>query len=99
MINPPSPFGNGWFNDQGSIAISWMELPAAPDSVLDFVHCSCRSDCSTKRCSCNKAGVNCTDFCKCNGCSNHGDRNSEEDSDEYSNETSESESDNGSDID
>ncbi|XP_065677405.1 uncharacterized protein LOC136092782 [Hydra vulgaris] len=93
VINPPSPFGNGWFNDQGSIAISWMEMPAAPDSLLDFVHCYCR-DCSTKRCSCNKAGVVCTDLCKCNGCRNHGGDHQEADDDNQSDESYESESDN-----
>ena len=36
---------------------------------------SCKSDCSTKRCKCNKNGLICTDMCKCLNCKNNNDEN------------------------
>ena len=36
-------------------------LPPAPDAVIELVRCSCKtSHCSSNRCNCGKAGLNCT---------------------------------------
>ena len=37
------------------MAIDWMTIPAAPDSVLEFVNCQCKKGCDSRRCSCVKA--------------------------------------------
>jgi len=42
------------------------QLQPAPDAVLHLVKCGCiKSRCSTNRCQCRKAGLNCTDLCSC----------------------------------
>lgn len=41
-------------------------LQPAPDAVIHLVKCGCvKERCSTKRCQCRKAGLNCTDLCSC----------------------------------
>lgn len=66
----PSPIGNGWQFSNGDIDIVWMTRPPAPDSLLDFVDCHCKTGCSSMRCSCRKANLVCTDLCSCVNCEN-----------------------------
>ena len=41
-------------------------LLPAPEAVIHLVKCDCVKDrCSTNRCQCRKAGLNCTDLCSC----------------------------------
>ena len=47
-----------------------MDKPAAPDSILSPIKCSCKTDCQSARCSCRKNGVLCSNFCACDQCSN-----------------------------
>ena len=42
------------------------QLPA-PESVLHLVKCGCKKRCRSGRCSCRKAGLNCSDICDCTG--------------------------------
>uniref|UniRef100_A0ABD2W6K5 Tesmin/TSO1-like CXC domain-containing protein n=2 Tax=Trichogramma kaykai TaxID=54128 RepID=A0ABD2W6K5_9HYME len=64
------------------------ESPVAPTNLITQVHCNCKSDCSTSRCTCVKSGLRCSLICKnCNGqsCNNHDNiriDNHESDSDE-----------------
>jgi hypothetical protein len=45
-----------------------MDLPPAPESLLQIVRCNCSSDCSTKRCSCRKNNLECSSACgQCKG--------------------------------
>ena len=69
QMNIPSPEGNGWILD-GEYKIPWMTLPAAPDSLLEIVKCSCKTGCKTQRCSCLKAQLKCSDLCSCESCTN-----------------------------
>jgi hypothetical protein len=44
--------------------------PLAPDPILALIRCNCsegESRCKTSRCSCTRASLPCTPFCKCNG--------------------------------
>ena len=41
QINTPSPAGNGWILDY--IRSCWMAHPAAPDSLLKIVKCTCKT--------------------------------------------------------
>ena len=41
------------------------QTPFAPDSLLESISCSCKSEC-LKSCGCVKAGINCSSLCK--GC-------------------------------
>lgn len=70
VILPPSPVGNGWILSEGKLAIDWMASKIAPDQLLEHINCGCKKGCSTQRCSCVKAGLPCTDLCKCIDCVN-----------------------------
>ena len=49
-----------------SIITALAELPPAPEAILQLVQCGCSKErCSTNRCQCRKAGLNCTDLCNC----------------------------------
>jgi hypothetical protein len=78
-IDIPSPNDNGWSIKDEEIAIVWMVNPPAPDSILDFVNCRCRTGCNSQRCSCYKAKLKCTDLCSCLDCCNSVDGNDDDD--------------------
>ena len=41
-------------------------LPPAPEAVIHLVKCGCvKQRCETNHCQCRKAGLNCTDLCRC----------------------------------
>jgi hypothetical protein len=66
----------------------------APPELMKVVACSCRAQnaCSKKTCSCNKAGVSCTSFCKCmaqDSCNNPHTKHDENDSDSESEDSEE----------
>ena len=46
------------------------DRPAAPAELLDFISCSCKKLCNTKRCTCRQHGLKCSDVCiECRGTS------------------------------
>ena len=47
-----------------------MTHPPAPDYLLDCTTCKCKTGCQSKRCSCQKAGLSCTELCCCIDCRN-----------------------------
>ena len=83
-LDLPLSENNGWLVSNGQLQISWMTKPAAPDSLLEFVQCKCKTGCETMRCSCLKSGLKCTDFCQCVSCHNGKEDDSDEDDDELS---------------
>eukprot|EP00794_Sanderia_malayensis_P021259 gene21259-23333_t len=79
MINCPGIGEHGWIVDkEGKVAIDWMDLPPAADSILENVQCACKKGSTSNRFSCHRANLQCTGLCWCNSCSNsaieHGDR-------------------------
>lgn len=66
----PSPHGHGWNvcraegNLPESISVHWMDLPAAPQAVLQCISCKCRT-CSGGRCTCKLNQLPCTGACSC----------------------------------
>lgn len=70
LIVAPSPAGRGWELKDEELTIHWMTSNVAPDQLLEFVNCGCKKGCSTQRCSCLKAGLRCTELCKCQNCVN-----------------------------
>ncbi|XP_028417356.1 uncharacterized protein LOC114541753 [Dendronephthya gigantea] len=71
ILNLPSFFNHGWKLDaEGNVYVNWMILPAAPDSILEFVSCKCKKGCENRRCSCVKASLRCSDLCSCTECRN-----------------------------
>ena len=87
MLHVPSFYNHGWKRDEkDSVAVDWMTIPPALESVLDFVNCKCKSGCANKRCPCIKASLKCSELCKCVGCQNpvdgvNGNEDNEADSD------------------
>jgi len=71
----PDPVNYGWKLVEGKfIPIPYVGR-IAPDSILDLVKCGCaEGTCSTERCKCNKAGLACTDMCRCSDNCNNTDR-------------------------
>ena len=71
MMNCPDLAEHGWIVDEeGKVSIDWMDLPPAPDGILENVQCACKKGCNTSRCSCRRANLQCTSLCRCNSCSN-----------------------------
>ena len=70
VIDAPFPVGFGWVLNGEDISIQWSTLEAAPDSILECVICKCKSGCKTKRCSCVKNSLECTELSQCNSCEN-----------------------------
>lgn len=67
----PSPLGNGWkLNNNEELAIDWMEQEPAPKELMQLVSCRCRTGCNSRRCSCLKDSLSCTDACQCTACIN-----------------------------
>ena len=51
-----------------------LSIECAPDQLLKFVRCKCKSGCSSNLCSCRKHGLCCVPSCKhcCGSCDNSG---------------------------
>ena len=63
----------GWCMKDNKFVSIKTTIAAAPERLLKVVKCSCKSNCDTKRCSCRKHGLACTEGCtECRGtdCSN-----------------------------
>jgi len=100
----PDPDGYGWMMEE-ELAIDWMTLPPAPDSVMELANCtgSCKKTrCSDETtCTCLQNNIPCTDLCKCgrNDCSNitghvdFDDKNDDKDSRSEAEEDSDAEED------
>ena len=73
FIMPPDINDHEWRVSNGIVSIHWMDLPPAPDAVLENVNCGCQTGCSTRRCSCLKENLSCTGLCYCQGCANRSD--------------------------
>lgn len=86
----PEPTGFGWeLEDDRLVAITTDELPA-PIGLIELSMCSCKTDCSTARCTCRKNKLICTDMCKCSDeCENDDVDNDDDDDLETGNESDE----------
>ena len=82
----PCPEKFGWTADENGWVpvMKKLRIPPAPDAITYLVKCKCAKDrCSTNRCRCRKAGINCTDLCRCSDsgklCENMHDNEGEDD--------------------
>ena len=65
----------GWYVRDRMFYPKTMDSKCAPDKLLQIVHCKCKTDCSSKRCSCRRNGLHCTyvcGSCQTDGCCNVG---------------------------
>ena len=70
--NIPSPNMHEWNLKDGVLYVDWMSQLPAPQEMLEFISCGCKStgSCTTNRCSCYKNSLPCTDCCGCLQCGN-----------------------------
>ena len=69
----PTPAGYGWCpdsEDEGHLAIDWMNGDPAPQALLQLLSCNCSRSCKIPGCPYMVNGLNCTDMCKLHTCSN-----------------------------
>ena len=60
-----STIGNGWHIEDGELTVTVMTTNPAPESVLQLVHCSCKtSKRETERCSLGVCLQDCLDLCQ-----------------------------------
>ena len=79
-----SPENQGWEMRDDHLEIVWTDLLPAPEAVMELLCCGCKGTCQTRRCSCVKNSLPCTDACTCtdqcvNKVNDQGDDNEEED--------------------
>ena len=70
ILASPSPVGHGWKLEDNKLQIVWGTQEPAPESILECVHCKCQKGYETRRCSCYKSDLKCTELCQCNSCEN-----------------------------
>ena len=43
IVDCPNIINHGWLVDEnGNLSINWMDLPPAPDGILENIECSCK---------------------------------------------------------
>ena len=63
----PPPTDWGWHrSDDGPYTPLWTTLPETPKTCYELVSCGCKKGCRN-RCKCNKASLECTGLCFCEG--------------------------------
>jgi hypothetical protein len=63
----------GWKESDGRLFPVQTDLPPAPQELLQVIRCSCKTDCSSLRCTCKKHNIECSvacSNCKGSGCAN-----------------------------
>lgn len=67
---PPTDWG--WKMSGCNLIPIMTDMDVAPKALLEVIKCSCKTGCSTMRCSCRKADLNCSRACgECRGlCTN-----------------------------
>ena len=71
IVDCPNIINHGWLVDEnGNLSINWMDLPPAPDGILENIECSCKKGSVSNHCACKKAKLSCTSVCKCTSCVN-----------------------------
>ena len=62
--------GIWWKLEDNQLQIVWGTQEPAAESIVECVHCKCQKGYKTRRCSCYKSGLKCTELCQCNSCEN-----------------------------
>ena len=65
-----NPVEWGWRLSDDKFFPEKCSLPPAPEGLLKVIHCNCKKDCDSKRCTCRKYGIECSIGCgECRGIS------------------------------
>ena len=68
-----NPLDYGWYICHEKMAPVKTSLAPAPDQLLKIIRCNCKLNCDSKKCTCRKHGLECSNGCgNCKGisCSN-----------------------------
>ena len=66
----------GWQLDDGAYSPIVTTSDCAPENILQFIRCKCKSGCHSNLCSCRKHGLKCVFACKnCRGDCGNGEVN------------------------
>ena len=58
----------GWYIANNTCRAKFTNHKAAPQELLKAIFCNCKTECDTKRCTCKRYNLPCTDLCgKCQG--------------------------------
>ena len=63
--NLPTPTDSGWKKVASELKPELMSLSPIPKSCLEVISCGCKKQCTTQRCKCRKAGLQCSAMCAC----------------------------------
>ena len=66
----PLPLGCGWCNEDGGLAIDWMDGLPVPKAFLELLSCQCSRSCLLPSCSCMVNSPKSTDLCCLQDCTN-----------------------------
>ena len=66
----PLPNDHGWKLQDDYLIIHWMSGEPAPLAVLELLSCQCKRNYQLPSCSCHSNGLQCTDLCRLQECSN-----------------------------
>ena len=67
-----NPHQNRFYKDNnGLIKPKTTTMSPAPDATIEMVRCQCKTNCTTKRCSCLASDLACTDLCICGETMSH----------------------------
>ena len=66
MQKVPDPLESGWTLINSVFEPITSDDPIGPDSVVESISCGCKTSCRSKRCSCRKVDLCCTELCSCN---------------------------------
>ncbi len=70
MANCLSPEDWGWQVRDGKYLPKQTDKPPAPQTLLEVIRCACKRECATRRCTCRKYGLQCSNACTdCRGTS------------------------------
>lgn len=68
------PLEWGWISDERMFTPIKTAIDCAPQDLLKFVRCQCKTGCVTAHCSCKRHGLKCVTACKvCRGDCENGD--------------------------
>ncbi|WAR04124.1 hypothetical protein MAR_019493 [Mya arenaria] len=68
-----NPLDFGWIIVDGLMMPVRTSLPPVPENLLKIIRCNCKANCDSKKCTCRKHGLECSNACgDCKGlsCSN-----------------------------
>ena len=77
--NLPDPCGFGWELDNGNLVLIMTDDLPAPTGLIELSTCTCKTGCSSGRCTCKKNNLLCTEMCKCSDACENSNCNEKED--------------------